>query len=124
MRSEGGCRSGFREQVNTILESGAMESTSEEGYQQLLKEHPDLERLPTLAVATMKPPRRSKGRLAACGNRSNKQPLPGGPDPSVGGMDTVAIRCVVALAVQRQLQLGSIDVKGAFLEAPSRSVSS
>ena len=45
----------FREEVNTILESGAMESISEERYQQLLKEHPDLERLPMLAVATMKP---------------------------------------------------------------------
>ena len=70
----------------------------------------------------MKPPRRRKGRLVVCGNRSNKQPLPGEPDPSVGGVDTVAIRCVVALAVQRQLQLGSIDVKGAFLQAPRRSV--
>ena len=47
----------FREEVHTILESGAMESISEERYQQLLKEHPDLERLPMLAVATMKPPR-------------------------------------------------------------------
>jgi len=35
-----------------------MESISGERYQQLLGKHPDLERLPMLAVATMKPPRR------------------------------------------------------------------
>jgi len=46
------------EEANTILESGAMESISGERYQQLLGKHPDLERLPMLAVATMKPPRR------------------------------------------------------------------
>lgn len=50
-----------------------------------------------------------------------KQPQQGQPDPSVGGgVDTVAIRCILALAVQRQLRLGSIvDVKGAFLHASS-----
>ena len=37
------------------MESGAMESISGERYQQLLGKHPDLERLPMLAVAIMKP---------------------------------------------------------------------
>ena len=112
----------FKTEVETILKSGAMEVIDDHKYQQLLKEHPDLERLPMLAVATIKPPYKRKGRVVVCGNHSSKQPQQGEPDPSVGGVDTVAIRCILALAVQRQLQVGSIDVKGAFLQAPRRSV--
>ena len=112
----------FKTEVDTILQSGAMEVIDEERYQQLLKDHPDLERLPMLAVATIKPPLKRKGRVVVCGNHSTKQPQQGEPDPSVGGVDTVAIRTILALAVQRQLRLGSLDVKGAFLQAPRRSV--
>ena len=112
----------FKVEVESILKSGAMEVIDDHKYQQLLKEHPDLERLPMLAVATIKPPYKRKGRVVVCGNHSSKQPQQGEPDPSVGGVDTVAIRCILALAVQRQLQVGSIDVKGAFLQAPRRSV--
>ena len=112
----------FQSEIHNILSTGAMEVISNEKYQQLLKDHPDLERLPMLAVATIKPPKKRKGRVVVCGNHSTKQIQPGEPDPSVGGVDTVAIRCLLALAVQRQLQVGTIDVKGAFLNAPRRSV--
>ena len=112
----------FKTEVDTILQSGAMEVIDDERYQQLLKDHPDLERLPMLAVATIKPPLKRKGRVVVCGNHSTKQPQQGEPDPSVGGVDTVAIRTILALAAQRQLQIGSLDVKGAFLQAPRRSV--
>ena len=112
----------FRQEVETILESGAMERIDDEKYKQLLKEHPNLERLPMLAVATVKPPYKRKGRVVVCGNCSTKERKEDEPDPSVGGVDTVAIRCLLDLAVQRNLQVGSIDVKGAFLQAPRRSV--
>ena len=112
----------FKTEVDNIHQSGAMEVIDDQQYQQLLKEHPDLERLPMLAVATIKPPLKRKGRVVVCGNHSMKQPQQGEPDPSVGGVDTVAIRTILALAAQRQLQIGSLDVKGAFLQAPRRSV--
>ena len=112
----------FKQEVDTILESGAMERITDQKYKQLLQEHPDLERLPMLAVATIKPPCKRKGRVVVCGNCSTKERREDEPDPSVGGVDTVAIRCLLDLAVQRELQVGSIDVKGAFLQAPRRSV--
>lgn len=102
----------FKTEVDSILSTGAMEVISDEKYRKLLQEHPDLERLPMLAV---------------CGNHSSKQLQPGEPDPSVGdpsvgGIDTVAIRCILNLAAQRDLEVGSLDVKGAFLQAPRRSL--
>lgn len=68
-----------------------MEVISDEKYRELLREHPDLERLPMLAVATKKPPNKRKGRVVVCGNHSTKQLQPGEPDPSVGGIYTVAL---------------------------------
>ena len=114
----------FKTEVETILESGAMERISEEKYRRLLQEHPDLEKLPMLAVATIKPPLRRKGRIVVCGNYSNfsKSNQQDGLDPSVGGVDTIGIRSVIDASVHRGLRLGTIDVKGAFLQAPRRSV--
>ena len=63
----------FKHEVETILESGAMERIDDEKYKQLLREHPNLERLPTLAVATVKPPFKRKGRVVVCGNCSTKE---------------------------------------------------
>ena len=93
-------------------------------YRELLQEHPDLEKLPMLAVATIKPPLKRKGRVVVCGNYSNfsKNNQQDGLDPSVGGVDTIGIRSVIDASVHRGLRLGSIDVKGAFLQAPRRSV--
>ena len=112
----------FKTEVDSILSTGAMEVISDEKYRELLKKHPDLERLPMLAVATKKPPNKRKGRVVVCGNHTSKQPQPGEPDPSVGGIDTVAIRCILNLAAQRDLEVASLDVKGAFLQAPRRSL--
>ena len=112
----------FKTEVDSILSTGAMEVISDEKYRELLKQHPDLERLPMLAVATKKPPNKRKGRVVVCGNHTSKQPQPGEPDPSVGGIDTVAIRCILNLAAQRDLEVASLDVKGAFLQAPRRSL--
>ena len=111
----------FRTEVESILSTGAMEVISDAKYRELLVQHPDLERLPMLAVATKKPPNKRKGRVVVCGNQSSKQIQPGEPDPSVGGIDTVGIRCIVNLAAQRSLSIASLDVKGAFLQAPRRS---
>ena len=111
----------FRTEVESILSTGAMEVISDAKYRELLVQHPDLERLPMMAVATKKPPNKRKGRVVVCGNQSSKQIQPGEPDPSVGGIDTVGIRCIVNLAAQRSLSIASLDVKGAFLQAPRRS---
>ena len=112
----------FQTEVDSILSTGAMEVISDEKYRELLRQHPDLERLPMLAVATKKPPSKRKGRIVVCGNHSSKQLQPGEPDPSVGGIDTVGIRCILNLAAQRDLEVASLDVKGAFLQAPRRSL--
>ena len=114
----------FKTEVENILESGAMERISRETYRELLQEHPDLAKLPMLAVATIKPPLKRKGRVVVCGNYSNfsKNNQQDGLDSSVGGVDTIGIRSVIDASVHRGLLLGSIDVKRAFLQAPRRSV--
>ena len=52
----------FKTEADSILSTGAMEVISDEKYRELLKQHPDLERLPMLAVATKKPPNKRKGQ--------------------------------------------------------------
>ena len=93
----------FKTEVDSILSTGAMEVISDEEYRSLLHLHPNMERLPMLAVAPKKPPNKRKGRVVVCGNHSVKQLQPGEPDPSVGGIDTVAIRCLLNVAAQRDL---------------------
>ena len=76
-----------------------------------------IETLPMKAVATEKPSK-DKGRLVVCGNFSTMEPE---NDTSVGGACNVAIRGVVHRASQEKWAIGSIDVTGAFLQAPRRS---
>ena len=58
----------FKTEVDTILQSGAMEVIDERSYQQLLQAHPDLGRLPMLAVATIKPPATIESKRPCCGS--------------------------------------------------------
>ena len=77
----------------------------------------EIEVLPMLAIATRKPPNRYKGRVVVCGNYAEAKPE---GSISVGGICSTAIRAVVHLSTERQWSIGTLDVTGAFLQAPRR----
>ena len=99
------------------LTAGPVVPMSAEEYAELVATGAEIEMLPMKSVTTLKPPNRRKARLVVCGNVSNKEPE---LDVSVGGACTMTIRTVVHLAVNRGWSMGSIDVTGAFLQAPRR----
>ena len=70
-------------------------------------------RLPTKAVGSLKPPARQKGRNYAADRAEDLQ------NPA-RGVDSVAIqvRTMLAVRTQKQWEVGSIDVRAAFLQAP------
>lgn len=76
-----------------------------------------VEVLPMLAIASRKPPNRYKGRVVVCGNYAETKPE---GSISVGGVCSTAIRAVVHLSTAKQWSLGTLDVTGAFLQAPRR----
>jgi len=90
----------------------------EDEFQRLKSCGQRMEILPMKAVATRKPPNRRKGRVVVCGNFSTQA---GAEDISVGGVCSTAIRATVHLATNRSWGLGTIDVAGAFLQAPRRA---
>ncbi len=99
------------------LTAGPVAPMSAEEYAELVATGAEIEMLPMKSVTALKPPNRRKARLVVCGNMSNKEPE---LDVSVGGACTMTIRTVVHLAVNRGWSMGSIDVTGAFLQAPRR----
>ena len=73
--------------------------------------------LPTLAIATRKPPNRYKGRVVVCGTYADAKPE---GSISVGGIRSTAIRAAVHLSTAKQWSIGTLDVTGAFLQALRR----
>ena len=76
----------------------------------------DYDILPAKAVAVIKP-EKLKGRVVVCGNMAVGQAH---EDTSVGGVDSMAVRTTVHVAANRGWEVGSTDVKSAFLQAPRR----
>ena len=76
-----------------------------------------IETLPAKAIASKKPPNRRKGRVVVCGNFTEDRD---NMNVSVGGVCSMTVRGVVHAAACNRWQLASIDVKGAFLQAPKR----
>ena len=77
----------------------------------------EAEILPTKMVATVKPPGKRKGRIVVCGNYAGDK----AEDTSVGGICAVALRGAVHKAAAEGWSMATVDVKGAFLQAPRRT---
>ena len=80
--------------------------------QQLCSQGMPMETLPTKMVATVKPPGRRKGRIVVSSEKAS--------DTSIGGVCAVTLRGTIHAAALNDWSLGTVDVKGAFLQAPRR----
>ena len=100
-----------------MLRAGPITPIFEEEMRELERKQIPIEVLPAKAIASKKPPNRRKGRVVVCGNFTEDRD---GQDISVGGVCAMAVRGVVHVAACKNWTLGSIDVAGAFLQAPRR----
>ena len=105
----------FRKEVNTLT-NGPVERMSAQEFTRLQGAGAQIEVLPMMAVATIKPGK-YKGRVVVCGNHTQTRAH---DDISVGGACTVAVRSLISKAAQSSWALSTIDVTGAFLQAPRR----
>lgn len=112
----------FAEEVKSLT-AEALEPIDEKQFHEILKGNYDVECLPMKAIATLKPPNRKKGRVVVCGNFSSEKE---GEElyNAAGGVDSVTIRTLLNLATHRGWTAATIDVKGAFLQAPRRTATS
>ena len=105
----------FKKEVD-MLTAGPVTRLTREEYIKLCQQGTPMETLPTKMVATVKPPGRRKGRIVVCGNFADEKST----DTSIGGICSVALRGTVYAAAVNGWSLGTVDVKGAFLQAPRR----
>ena len=80
-------------------------------------------RVPGKLVAAIKPPRRFKARLVACGNflhreKTRKSATLDRTDLYCSNLDIFSLRIQLAIGAQKGWRAASIDVKTAFLTAP------
>ena len=80
-------------------------------------------RVPGKLVAAIKPPRRYKARLVACGNflhreKTRKSSTLDRTDLYCSNLDVFSLRIQLLAGIQRGWKAASIDVKTAFLTAP------
>ena len=106
----------FEKEVKTLTE-GPVKPMSKEEVQRMKDRGEVVEILPMLAIASKKPPNRLKSRIVCCGNFAE---APAEGNLSVGGVCSTVIRTVTHLAASYGWSLGTIDVTGAFLQAPRR----
>ena len=83
-------------------------------------------RVPGKLVAAIKPPRRYKARLVACGNflhreKTRKSATLDRTDLYCSNLDIFSLRIQLATGVHRVWKAASIDVKTAFLTAPCQA---
>ena len=106
----------FKKEYDTLT-SGPVVPITEADVEKMKQEGLEIEMLPMKAIASKKPPARHKGRVVVCGNYSQQKE---DENVSVGGACSIAIRSVIHTAALRSWTIGSIDVSGAFLQAPRR----
>ena len=80
-------------------------------------------RVPRKLVAAIKPPRRFKARLVACGDflhreKTRKSATLDRTDLYCSNLDIFSLRIQLATGIQKDWRATSIDVKTAFLTAP------
>ena len=110
----------MKKELDTIVEEkGAITRLNPASTRELLENNPRVQVLPGKGVFTIKPGRKRKCRLVVCGNYGESHeamPL------FAGGTDVVALRLALKEAAVRGWQGGTVDVKGAFLNAPLQAV--
>ena len=111
-----GWKPAFQKEYEALV-GGPVQAITLEDVQAMEKSGAKVEVLPAKAIASKKPPNKRKGRIVVCGNYASEKDS---QDVSVGGVCAMAVRGVVHTAACDQLALGSIDVSGAFLQAPRR----
>ena len=109
----------MKKELDTIVEEkGAITRLNPASARELLENNPRVQVLPGKGVFTIKPGRKRKCRLVVCGNYRAHEAMP----LFVGGTDVVALRLALKEAAVRGWQGGTVDVKGAFLNAPLQAV--
>ena len=90
-----------------------------------LESNPDLDivKIPGKIVATIKPGRRQKCRVVACGNflqrpKEKRSPTLDRRDIYSAGLDSISLRSQIAVAAHKRWIGATLDVKTAFLTAP------
>ena len=111
-----GWKEAFEKEYRSLVDGPVKPITSEE-VKKMEERGVKIEVLPAKAIASKKPPNRRKGRVVVCGNYATERDH---QDVSVGGVCAMTVRGVVHAAACDDLALGSIDVSGAFLQAPRR----
>lgn len=105
----------FRKEVENLTSGPVTRLTAQE-FQALKDQQVDMQVIPMKMVATRKPSK-LKGRIVACGNLAEEYAH---DDISAGCACAIAVRTAVHIAANMGYDLGSIDVTGAFLQAPRR----
>jgi hypothetical protein len=106
----------FQKEYDALV-AGPVTPIFEKEWREMERQEVPVEVLPAKAIASKKPPNRKKGRVVVCGNFTEDRD---GQDVSVGGVCAMAVRGMVHVATCKQWAIGSIDVTGAFLQAPRR----
>ena len=105
----------FRKEVENLT-SGPVARMSAQEFQAVKESGTETQVIPMKMVATRKPTK-LKGRIVACGNLAQEYAH---DDISAGGACAIAVRTAIHVAANKRWDLGSIDVTGAFLQAPRR----
>ena len=110
------------ESITTEHQAGTVISSEQADR---LESNPDLDivKIPGKIVATIKPGRRQKCRVVACGNylqrpKERKSPTLDRRDIYSAGLDTISLRSQIATSAHKRWVGATIDVKTAFLTAP------
>eukprot|EP00435_Cladocopium_sp_Y103_P022093 s4393_g5.t1 len=106
----------FRKEYEALT-AGPVTPITEEEVRKMEERGERLEILPAKAIATKKPPNRKKARVVVCGNYTEDRDE---SNVSVGGVCSMTVRGLIHVAACKGWKVGSIDVKGAFLQAPRR----
>ena len=111
-----GWKAAFQKEYDSLL-AGPVVPIFDKDLEEMEKQGVKTEILPAKAIASKKPPNRRKARIVVCGNYAQQHDH---QDISVGGVCAMAVRGVVHRAACDELAVGSLDVTGAFLQAPRR----
>lgn len=108
----------FEEEYKSLT-SGPVTPIFDEDIRRMKEEGRQVEVLPAKAIASRKPPNRRKARVVVRGNFAEEKSE---EHTSVGGVCAMAIRGITHIAARKGWRMGSLDVKGAFLQAPRRQL--
>ena len=107
-------------ELSTLLENGAISPITKQQRDELVQQHGTrMECIPSKIVAVVKAGGKKKARLVACGNYATTDHITA-EEKTASGTDIVALRMMLRVAAHRGWEVGSLDVKGAFLLAPRR----